>query len=57
MHFYKQNWRRIQRNSSGTMLREDTGEEGVDESAVDLTANLTVCFPPQLPYQSELRRF
>ena len=28
------------------MLREDTGEEVVDEPAVDLTANLTEYFHP-----------
>lgn len=28
------------------MLREDTGEEVVDEPAVDLTANLTKYLPP-----------
>lgn len=43
MHFYNQNQRRIQRNSSGAMLREDTGEQVVDE-LVDLTAYLTECF-------------
>lgn len=36
---------RIQRISSGTMLREDTDEEVVDEPAVDVTANLTEHFP------------
>lgn len=57
MHFFKQNWRRIQRNSSGTMRREDTGEEVANEPAVDLTANLTEYFPPPASISIGTERF